>query len=173
MGMEWALAAVFFGTGLVDMGTNYCGTENGCLGKSEAQEALSLSFGQAMIDENSAGTEFYARYEFNHKFGPFQPSLGVSTTTNGDSWIGFGNTWTHDFKNDWTYLRLSSLVGLYEQGSAEYLGSSVQFRSSVELGVKFKNGGRLGLSVDHRSNADLWLPNPGMETYQIRYSMPL
>jgi len=48
----------------------------------------------------------------------------------------------------------------------------LKFRSGVELGYVAKNGARIGLSYDHRSNADINSYNPGLETFQLRVSFP-
>ena len=172
MGIEWALAATFALAGGVDTVKNYCTTPEGCLQKSEAQRALSISAGDARIDGDSAGRELYLRYELDHKIGAFQPSFGLSSTSNGDIWVGAGSTWTKNLYQENAYLRMSGLVGAYKQGSSRFLGSILQFRAALEIGYRFDNGAQLGVSFDHRSNADLWLPNPGIETYQIRYSIP-
>jgi hypothetical protein len=171
--LDVAIAILFAVVGLADSKVNYCDEPGGCFAKSETTPELSLSFGNGIFQEETINDEYYVRYEFNHKFGPFQPSLGVSNTTTGDFWLGFGNTVTKPILRDRMYFRFSNLAGIYAQGTGPDLGSYLEFRSSVELGYKWESGVKVGLSYDHRSNADISTLNPGFETVQLRMSFPL
>ncbi|OZA01556.1 MAG: hypothetical protein B7Y02_17545 [Rhodobacterales bacterium 17-64-5] len=58
------------------------------------------------------------------------------------------------------------------QGDGPDLGGPVEFRSGVEIGFIANNGLRFGLSYDHRSNGGIYEDNPGLETVQLRLSVP-
>lgn len=168
-----SLALIFAVWGLADMKFNHCNTPEGCLHRRPEQEAISLSFGEGTFQKKKINNEFYLRYEFDHKLGPFQPSLGLSVTDTGDVWLGFGNTLTATFAKDQLYLRSSNLAGIYRQGTGADLGSYLEFRSSLEFGYQAPSGLRVGLFTDHRSNAEISTLNPGFETLQLRVSIPL
>lgn len=169
--MNGTFAVLFLLAGLTDMNVNYC--DSGCLARSPEQARLSVSGGEVQFQRASIGSEAYVRYEFDHKFGPFQNALGVSLTDSGDGWIGFGQLWTKEFAQGRAYVQLHAMPGIYIQGDGPDLGFPIEFRSGVEVGYTARNGIRFGLSYDHRSNADIKALNPGMETLQFRISVPL
>jgi lipid A 3-O-deacylase len=173
--MDGRLAVLFFVVGLTDMKTNDC--ETGCLARTAAQDAISLSFGNVIFQEKSVGQEAYVRFDMGTSFGPFQPAVGLSVTDTNDVWVGLGATHTTRFWDRPSgvggYAQLHVMPGVYTRGTGPDLGHQLEIRSGAEIGYQAKNGLRYGLSYDHRSNAGLSSPNPGMETLQFRVSVPL
>lgn len=173
--MDGRLAVLFFVVGLTDMKTNDC--ETGCLARTPAQQAISLSYGDVIFQENVIGREAYLRYDMGRSYGPFQPAIGLSVTDTNDIWLGFGATHTTRFWQSRSgaggYAQLSFLPGVHVQGNGPDLGHPVEFRSGAEIGWQARNGVRVGLSYDHRSNGDISSLNPGMETFQLRVQIPL
>ena len=174
--MDGRLAVLFLVVGLTDMGLDDCKT--GCLARSPEQAALSLSFGDVIFQKNKIGSEAYLRYDLGTSFGPFQPAIGLSVTDSNDIWVGVGAThtthfWQNAAQTSGGYAQLSLLPGVYAQGSGPDLGHPLEFRSGAEIGYQARNGTRYGLSYDHRSNADISALNPGLETLQLRVSVPL
>ena len=173
--MDGRLAVLFFVVGLADMKTNDCDT--GCLARTPAQKALSLSFGDVIFQEKSIGREAYVRYDLGTSFGPFQPAVGLSITDTNDVWVGFGATHTTRFWDRPSgvggYAQLHFMPGVYAQGSGPNLGHDIEFRSGGEIGWQARSGVRVGVSYDHRSNGGISNVNPGMETLQLRVSVPL
>jgi len=169
--MDGTLAVLGLLVGLTDMGFNYCGT--GCVARNPTDGRLSLSSGTVIYDEDTISEEIYLRYELPYSFGPFQPAVGASATTQGDLWVGAGAVWTQQSMDDAIYVQFHLMPGLYAQGDGPDLGHVVEFRSGIEIGYEAANGWRWGLSYDHRSNAGLSSFNPGMETLQLRLSIPL
>jgi|UPI0002DD0182 lipid A 3-O-deacylase len=173
--MDGRLAVLFFVVGLTDMKTNDCDT--GCLARTPAQEALSLSFGNVIFQEKNIGSEMYLRYDMGTSFGPFQPAMGLSMSDSNDIWVGLGATHTTRFwdrpSGAGGYAQLHFMPGVYAQGSGPDLGYPIEFRSGAEIGYQAKNGVRMGVSFDHRSNGDISSVNPGLETFQFRVSVPL
>lgn len=53
--------------------------------------------------------------------------------------------------------------GLYHKGNGKELYYLLEFRSQIEIAYRFTNGGRIGASFGHISNASLGPPNPGVE----------
>ena len=173
--MDGRLAVLFFVVGLSDMTINDCDT--GCLARTPAQEAISLSFGDVIFQETPVGKEAYLRYDMGTSFGPFQPAVGLSVTDTNDVWVGLGATHTTRFwdrpSGAGGYAQLHVMPGVYMRGAGPDLGDQFEVRSGAELGYQSKNGWRYGLSFDHRSNAGIAPPNFGLETLQLRVSVPL
>ena len=163
------MAALVLGATLLDMGISHCPT--GCLATREAPARWSVSTGAVVFQDTIVGAEVYLRRDAAIRFGPVQPTLGVSVTSEGDVWIGAGGLYEIDWPGA-LYLQGHIMPGLYRTGGGRELGGTLQFRSGLELGYETTAGLRVGLAVDHRSHADLYGDNPGLETLQIRVSFP-
>ena len=166
--MNGILAVLFVILGPTQMWTQYCDT--GCLARGSADGGLQLSVNRTIFQGDWIGTELYARYDLGHKYGPFQPVFGASVTDTGDIWIGNGAAieWTFG-RRDRAFMELSLLPGFYKQGSGPDLGGVLEARSGIAMGYEFANGGKLAVSFDHRSNADIYSTNPGLETFGVSY----
>lgn len=158
--------------GLTDMGMNHCGTENGCLGKSDATPRIALSFGEVLERQATPAGEVYVRYDLPFKRGPFGQAVGLSVGERGETWVGFGSTYTMKFGNSPFYGELHSMPGLYFDNGGFDLGGPIEFRSGIELGYENRKGWRMAFSYDHRSNAEIYKKNPGIETVAFRVSIP-
>ena len=159
--------------GLTDMGMNHCGTEAGCLGKSATTPRVAFSAGQVLERRAQPASEVYLRYDLGHKIGPFGNAVGISVGEAGETWVGFGQTYTLPFGKSGFYGELHAMPGIYFDNGGFDLGGPLEFRSGVELGYETRQGWRLGLSYDHRSNAGIYDDNPGIETVQFRVSVPI
>lgn len=169
--MDGTFAVLFLLAGLAEMKVDHCPT--GCLAQRDTPARIALSAGDVQFQKDSIGEEIYVRYDFGRSYGPFQPVVGLSATADGDAWIGMGAAWTGYFAQNRGYVQLHLMPGLYAQGDGPDLGSVLEFRSGAEIGYETRKGVRIGLSYDHRSNADLESLNPGLETVQLRVSIPL
>ena len=146
--------------------------ETGCLARSQIQPRTAISAGQVIFQGQNLGEELYVRRDIGSKFGPFRLSYGLSATTKGSLWAGLGQTYTIPFAERDGYIQLHTMAGLYARGNGADLGGPLEFRSGIEIGYEADNGWRYGISFDHRSNADLFERNPGLETIQFRVSIP-
>lgn len=157
------------------MNINDC-KQSGCLAPAPAQSALSFGIGDVFFQEKTISSEIYLRYDLGTSFGPFQPAVGLSLTDSQDVWVGLGATHTSRFwdrpSGAGGYTQLHFLPGLYAQGKGPDLGLPLEFRSGAEIGWQGASGLRFGLSYDHRSNGDLSPMNPGLETLQLRVTVP-
>ena len=170
--MDGTYAVLFLLAGLTDMGLNHCPAQ-GCLARRDAEPRQAFSAGEVLFQDDRIGREVYLRYELGHRRGPFRPAVGVSLTDTGDAWVGVGATWSAPFWDDNAYVELSLMPGLYARGDGPDLGHVLEFRSSAEIGFVTRAGWRVGISYDHRSNADIVSTTPGLETLQLRDSVPL
>ena len=169
--MDGTLATLFLVAGLTDMTMNFC--DDGCLATSPLDARIALSAGEVEFQGSRIANEMYVRYDLPKQYGPFQPAMGISVTDDGSVWFGAGSSWTYSFMQDRAYVQLHLMPGIYGKGRGPDLGSVVEFRSGAEIGFETTKGVRIGLSYDHRSNADTGSINPGLETIQLRASFPL
>ena len=168
--MNGILAVLFTIIGPTVMWTNYCDT--GCFQRSTADGGWAVNVNRTIFQGDFIGSELYVRYDLGHKFGPFQPTFGASITDTQDVWIGNGANleWTFG-KRDQAFVELSLMPGFYFQGNGVDLGGVLEARSGIAVGYEFQNGGKLAVSFDHRSNADIYATNPGLETLGLRYTL--
>lgn len=120
-----------------------------------------------------SATEGQLRYMAEPLFWNLQPVLGVSMASNGAAWIGAGSAYTWRPNQDGPFVRFTSMIGVHKRGNGPNLGGPVQFRNALDLGIAATNGMEYGVGVDHRSNAGLYRPNPGMNTAYLFASFPL
>ena len=158
--------------GLTDMSMNHCGTANGCLGRSETTPRVMFSAGEVLERRAKSAGEVYLRYDLGHKNGPFGHAVGLSYGENGETWVGLGQTYTINFGDSPLYAELHAMPGLYFPNGGFDLGGPIEFRSGIELGYENRQGWRFGLSYDHRSNAEIYKANPGIETVAFHVSIP-
>ena len=170
--MNGILAVLFTLIGPTMMWTSYC--ETGCLAPSAADRGLSVHGSSVIYEGAQIGNELYLRYESGTRYGPFQPVIGASVTNDSDVWVGGGATIEARFgARDRIFAELSLMPGFHFQGSGPNLGGVLEARSGIAVGYAFDSGAKLALSFDHRSNADIYAVNPGMETLSLRYTIPL
>ena len=70
------------------------------------------------------------------------------------------------------YVAPGFALGAYSKGKGKKLGGTLEFRSSIELGYKMINKHKVGISLSHISNANIYKKNPGAEDLVITYSIP-
>ncbi len=169
---DGTFAVVGLVLGLINMGVNYC-PNDGCFAKNEVTPYLGLSVGDLVFQESSVGEEIYIRKQTGTARGPFQFTYGASITDEGGLWVGIGNTTTYTTPNNRWFAQFHSMPGLYARGGEEDLGGPIEWRSGIELGYQNREGVRIGLGADHRSNAGLYSDNPGLETVHFRVSIPM
>ncbi|AJE45481.1 acyloxyacyl hydrolase [Celeribacter indicus] len=170
--MGSSVIVALFLASIAHEGWQACHSPGGCFGRVEETPVYSFAAGPMRFEEEFDYGEVYLRYGFDRRYGPFQPIVGLSYADTGNFWAGFGGAWNL-FDLDGFYGELSVMAGLYDNSGDADLGSALEFRSGLELGYEWDNGVRLGLSVDHRSNANTASDNPGMETVLLRVSVPV
>ncbi|SLN77700.1 Lipid A 3-O-deacylase (PagL) [Marinovum algicola] len=169
---DGTFAILMLVAGLADMGLNYCGTETGCVGRTETAPRVAISGGQVLERRAETGGEAYLRYDLGHRIGPFGQAVGLSIGDKGEAWVGFGQTYRQSFGSTPFYAELHAMTGLYRAGDGLDLGGPIVFRSGIEAGWENRRGWRFGLGFDHRSNAGIYDENPGVETVHLRVSIP-
>jgi hypothetical protein len=101
------------------------------------------------------------------------PMVGAMTTTDG-AFLGYaGLSLDIPLGGRGFTLRASVAPGAYGQGDGKDLYSVFQVRSGLETGWRFRGGVRLGLELEHVSNASTTEYNPGETSVLVLVTVPL
>lgn len=124
-----------------------------------------------LIDQDDQAMLGGVEYRFMPIGYGVRPMVGVFGTTDSAVYGYAGLHW--DIKvTDQFYISPNFAAGLYGQGDGKDLGGAIEFRSGIELGYQMANRHRIGLSLNHLSNASIYDKNPGVETLIMTYSLP-
>ncbi|MBY0430529.1 MAG: acyloxyacyl hydrolase [Rhodospirillales bacterium] len=116
--------------------------------------------------------EFGVAWQPSHKLWIFKPHVGALVTLDSSAYAYAGLLTDIDLSPR-LVLTLSTAAGAWRQGDGKSLGNAVEFRSGFDLAYRFHDQTRLGLGLYHMSNAGLGDKNPGEETVQVSYAVPL
>jgi len=168
IGMDGRLAILFNLVAL--LGESYEG-EGWTIERADMAGMLTTSYGIVQYQTQNWGEELRFTQSYK-KWKHFNPVIDVAITDKGGAWLGLGLYQQFDMDINGTplFVGFTMVPGIYMQGEDVDLGIPLQFRSGVEMGVRFENGWQASLSFDHRSNADVVPWNPGLETIQLRIS---
>lgn len=138
----------------------------------DANNRLIFSLGSVEFQTRNIGSEIRVGYMFDQFWGRFNPTLEISITDSVATWAGVGLYQQFDFQiaNQDMFAGFGFAPGYYLHGESVDLGHALEFRSSVELGIRLDNDWQISLLYDHRSNGDISKVNPGLETFHIRFS---
>ena len=120
----------------------------------------------------TSSPEVQVRYRADPVLRHVQPIFGASLAANGSAWLGAGAGITWRSATSGIFLRVSSMAGLHRLGNGPDLGGALQFRTGLEFGVRPQNGFEYGVGMDHRSNAGIKKPNPGLNTIYVFLTLP-
>ena len=113
-------------------------------------------------------------YDFFH----LKPFLGFETTSDSALYVltgvyledNIGTLFLGESSN--SIFTPSFGVGIYDNGNGDDLGSTIEFRTTLEISYQLKNNNRIGLSFGHISNANIGDNNPGVEIISLSYQVP-
>lgn len=125
-----------------------------------------------VVQQDDEAVDFRLEYRHGEDFLWLKPWGGIEATSDGSVWGGIGVLMDITFF-DTVVLTGSIAPGLYEDGGGKDLGSVFEIRSQVELGYQFDNLSRLAVSFSHTSNASVADDNPGVESVNLYYHLPL
>ncbi len=134
-----------------------------------------VSFGLGYFDVNKRrdpATEARLEYLSAANIWRFKPFLGLMVNTDNASYV-YGGVRLEISLGGRFLLVPSFAPGLYDRGNGKDLGHVVEFRSQIEVAYLLDRGARLGLSLNHMSNASLGDRNPGTENVALTLSIPL
>ena len=105
----------------------------------------------------------------------FWPRVASDVSTRGDLWAGAGvdyeKYWAIN-ENQAVFVGMSFLPGLFKHGPLD-LGSPIEFRTQIELGLVQKDNWRVSVYVERRSNASIGRTNPGIEAIGANFGLKL
>ena len=104
----------------------------------------------------------------NTYLGQFKPITGGFIT--GDSSIYMYTGVEGQYKIGKLDIRPSFAPGYYEKGDGKDLGSILEFKSEIKLGIDFGKNSKFSYSYNHISNNDWGEINPGANNQQISFS---
>ncbi len=126
-----------------------------------------------VIDEENEATQFGLEYRMSPIGYGLRPTIGIDVTTDGAVYAFGGINWEVPLIDNQLFLIPNFMAGGYSQGDGKDLGHGLEFRSGLELSYQMENTHRVGVAVNHISNASLGDKNPGAETILINYSVPV
>ncbi len=139
-----------------------------------AQEPSFLSLGVGAFDvgrERTREAQFEGQFRSAYKLWVFNPMAGLAVNTDGAVYAYAGIS-LDIFLGNRFVVRPSFAPGFYGRGSSKDLGSVLEFRSGIELALRFDDRSRLGVEFYHRSNASISDRNPGEESLMLTYAIP-
>ena len=147
---------------------------------AERTHLLSVSTGYFDILDNADNSAVDLRLEFRPDFAflldtamlQLKPFAGFEATSDG-MFYALGGVLLDMRLGDRFVLTPSFGASAYADGDGPDLGHTVEFRSQLELGYRFRNESRLSLAFSHISNASLGDQNPGVEILSVYYHFPL
>lgn len=147
-----------------------------------------LTPGQAQAQDPSFLTLSVGRYDFNRQKDPsweggmqyrsdlklwiFQPMVGFMHNGHGTTDLYAGIS-LDVFLGNRFVVRPSFAPSYYHRAGGEDLGYALEFRSAIEFSYRFDDRSRLGIEIYHMSNAGLGKTNPGEESINAVYSLPI
>ncbi|MFA5515787.1 MAG: acyloxyacyl hydrolase [Desulfuromonadales bacterium] len=134
-----------------------------------------LDLGVGVFDANSHNdttTSGAARIEvrFGKKYFFLGPAIGLLANLD-DGLFAYGGVYADFVYKRWVFTPLTS-AGAYSRGDGADLGGTLQFRTSLSVAYQFKNLSRLGVSIAHMSNANIYDQNPGEEEIYLVLAFP-
>jgi len=142
---------------------------------SIAQDRNYVAISSAVFDIlQQSDPSFESRVEF--RLGKVNmgghPFSGVMVNTEGAMHIYLGLYYDFPIAG-FLFITPSFAPGLYAKNNSKDLKFALEFRSQIEISIKFVNGARVGFSFNHISNATLGEENPGVESLAVTYIIPL
>jgi hypothetical protein len=121
---------------------------------------------------SAAAGELGLQYRLGRNTGPIHPLIGVFGTTDAAFLVyaGFGIDIPLGGP---VVLRPSLAPGFYHRGEGKDLGSIIEYRSALEVAWRTRRGLRVGVELDHVSNAGSAPSNRGAESLTLTISIPV
>lgn len=141
---------------------------------AQAGGELSANLGQfnALRDGEQA-LQYGLEYRLSEFSYGVRPVIGAFGTEDGSAYAYAGVNWDVELLPKQVYIIPNFAIGAYREGAGKKLGGALEFRSGIELAYQFRNQHRVGVALNHLSNAGLYDRNPGVESVIATYSLPL
>jgi lipid A 3-O-deacylase len=97
------------------------------------------------------------------------PTAGAMATAQGTLYVYGGFRFDVPLSKEWS-VSPQWATGLFYRDGGRDLGGALEFRSGIELSRRIGERSRLGITLYHLSNADLYTRNPGVESVVLTYT---
>tara|TARA_B100000963_G_scaffold357338_1_gene379274 strand:- start:5911 stop:6435 length:525 start_codon:yes stop_codon:yes gene_type:complete len=104
----------------------------------------------------------------NTILGKFSPVTGGFITGKSSVYVYTGIEGQYDVGP--LKILPSFTPGYYEKGDGKDLGSALEFKSEIKLGINLFENSQIGYSYSHISNNDWGETNPGVDNQHITFS---
>ena len=143
------------------------------IASASAEDYVALRAGVFDIDDIYETANFGVEYRGDYCWQNLMPIVGVEANADGSLYGYAGAGYDFMLGDSWA-LTPSFAVGAYHQGDdSRDLGGTLEFRSALELDYLFANAHRVGVSVEHLSNAGIYEHNSGTNGVMVNWSIPL
>ena len=140
--------------------------------RAEEPDFIAISAGVFDINDDKTTAEIRAEYRSDLRFWHLMPFVGLMGTADS-ALYGYAGLGSELFFGPRIVVTPSAAFGLYSDGDGKDLGSTIEFRTGLELAYRFDDYSRFGLAFHHISNASIDENNPGTESLTLTYSIPL
>jgi opacity protein-like surface antigen len=117
--------------------------------------------------------QFGAEYRFAPVTYGVRPVVGGFATSDNSAYGYVGLNWDVELIKNQLYIIPNFAVGAYREGDGKDLGGALEFRSGIEIDYQLPNEHRIGVTLNHLSNASIYDKNPGEESILAVYSIPI
>jgi len=155
---------------LLTLSVSAAGTARAAGNDDPAFIAFSAAYFDVNKQDDTAG-ELRIEYRSNKRYWIFKPFGGVMATSDA-AFHAFAGVGIDLYFGRRFVITPSFAPGVYFRGSGKDLGYPLEFRSQLEFAWRFDDRSRLGISINHISNASIGDRNPGVESLAITYSLP-
>ena len=141
---------------------------------ARAEDPAMLAFSLAWFDANQRddqAAEARIEYRAARRYWLFKPFGGIMATSDGAA-HAFAGVLIDLYFGHHLVVTPSFAPGVFTDGDGKDLGSVIEFRSQIEIAWRFDNRSRIGLSLNHISNASIANRNPGVESLALTYVIP-
>jgi lipid A 3-O-deacylase len=137
------------------------------------KDADLLSFGAGVNNclRDNTTAECRIEYKSHLEFLRFRPMVGFMMTFR-KALYAYGGVGLDLYPKPYLVFSPNFAAGYYNKGNGKDLGFPLEFRSGIELALRFDNLSRFGVHFYHVSNAKLGSRNPGMESLVFFFAIP-
>lgn len=141
----------------------------------ETSRYFSISVGHVAVLDDDIEDPVVLKLEFRFRpqahWWQLAPTIGVARSGNDASYL-FAVV-ERDFALDERWIVAPSFgLGTFDDGRDVKLGHELEFRSGINLSLRFDNDIRLGVGIYHLSNGGIGDLNPGTEPVFLSVAFP-
>ena len=128
---------------------------------------LTFNHSSLLCSAFNLSTRFWI-LDFILSTGNFSPITGAFITADNAGYVYTGVQ--AQYKIGALNITPSFMPGLYHQGDGKDLGSVLEFKSEIKVGLDILESSKLSYSYSHISNNEWGDSNPGTDNQQITFS---